>query len=198
MGFQFSSKVTNFIKICVCFVTNKGSIFFLPPWLNLDLILCFEFFLSFFDDLTKQGLWGFSLALKFQFFIWICWQESVFFFLHGKAPKLDLYFCHFSLAFILLNFNFSLFIEISLQVTKDPYGKEINALEQHIKNLLCPSTPTFFNTLYDPYREGAYFVREYPFSLREGKPAVSHGLWLNIPDYDTPTQLVKPLERNTR
>ncbi|KAF2298974.1 hypothetical protein GH714_029472 [Hevea brasiliensis] len=84
-------------------------------------------------------------------------------------------------------------------VAKDPSGKEINALEQHIKNLLSPSTPLFFNTLYDPYREGADFVRGYPFSLREGVPtAVSHGLWLNIPDYDAPTQLVKPLERNTR
>ncbi|CAI0421436.1 unnamed protein product, partial [Linum tenue] len=59
--------------------------------------------------------------------------------------------------------------------------------------------PFFFNTLYDPYRGGADFVRGYPFSLREGVPtAVSHGLWLNIPDYDAPTQLVKPLERNTR
>ncbi|KAK1306402.1 UDP-arabinopyranose mutase 1 [Acorus calamus] len=36
-------------------------------------------------------------------------------------------------------------------------------------------------------------------SLREGAPtAVSHGLWLNIPDYAAPTQLVKPRERNTR
>lgn len=24
------------------------------------------------------------------------------------------------------------------------------------------------------------------------------GLWLNIPDYDAPTQMVKPHERNTR
>jgi len=85
------------------------------------------------------------------------------------------------------------------QVAKDPSGKDINALEQHIKNLLSPSTPFFFNTLYDPYRDGADFVRGYPFSLREGVPtAVSHGLWLNIPDYDAPTQLVKPLERNKR
>ncbi|KAF3512780.1 hypothetical protein F2Q69_00000649, partial [Brassica cretica] len=84
-------------------------------------------------------------------------------------------------------------------VAKDPSGKAVNALEQHIKNLLCPSTPLFFNTLYDPYREGADFVRGYPFSLREGvSTAVSHGLWLNIPDYDAPTQLVKPKERNTR
>ncbi|KAK6129004.1 hypothetical protein DH2020_037258 [Rehmannia glutinosa] len=84
-------------------------------------------------------------------------------------------------------------------VAKDPSGQQINALQQHIKNLLCPSTPLFFNTLYDPFREGADFVRGYPFSLREGVPtAVSHGLWMNIPDYDAPTQLVKPLERNTR
>ncbi|XP_074557205.1 UDP-arabinopyranose mutase 3-like [Curcuma longa] len=84
-------------------------------------------------------------------------------------------------------------------VAKDPSGKDINALKQHIENLLTPSTPHFFNTLYDPYREGADFVRGYPFSLREGAPtAVSHGLWLNIPDYDAPTQLVKPLERNQR
>lgn len=92
-----------------------------------------------------------------------------------------------------------LWIFFELQVAKDPSGKEINALEQHIKNVLSPSTPFFFNTLYDPYRDGADFVRGYPFSLREGVPtAVSHGLWLNIPDYDAPTQLVKPLERNKR
>ncbi|KAE8710165.1 Alpha-1,4-glucan-protein synthase 1 [Hibiscus syriacus] len=72
-------------------------------------------------------------------------------------------------------------------VAKDPSGKAINALEQHIKNLLTPSTPHFFNTLYDPYTEGSDFVRGYPFSLREGAPtAVYHGLWLNIPDYDAP------------
>lgn len=84
-------------------------------------------------------------------------------------------------------------------VAKNPSGEDINALQQHIENLLTPSTPLFFNTLYDPYREGADFVRGYPFGLREGVPtAVSHGLWLNIPDYDAPTQMVKPKERNTR
>lgn len=84
-------------------------------------------------------------------------------------------------------------------MAKDPTGKDIDALRQHINNLLNPSTPYFFNTLYDPFSDGADFVRGYPFSLREGVPtAVSHGLWLNIPDYDAPTQLVKPRERNTR
>ncbi|KAH9770013.1 UDP-arabinopyranose mutase [Citrus sinensis] len=59
-----------------------------------------------------------------------------------------------------------------LKVAKDPSGKEINALAQHLQNLL---------------------------TLREGVPtAVSHGRWLNIPDYDAPTQLVKPRERNSR
>jgi hypothetical protein len=39
-----------------------------------------------------------------------------------------------------------------------PPPQDINALEQHVRNLLTPSTPYFFNTLYDPYREGADFV----------------------------------------
>jgi len=96
-------------------------------------------------------------------------------------------------------FHVLLIVHVNMQVAKNPSGEQINALEQHIKNLLSPSTPYFFNTLYDPYREGADFVRGYPFSLREGAAtAVSHGLWLNIPDYDAPTQLVKPLERNKR
>ncbi|RWW13409.1 hypothetical protein GW17_00022879 [Ensete ventricosum] len=42
---------------------------------------------------------------------------------------------------------------VDSKVAKDPSGKEINALQKHIKNLLTPSTPNFFNTLYDPYRE---------------------------------------------
>jgi hypothetical protein len=57
------------------------------------------------------------------------------------------------------------FVRARVQVAKDPTGKDIDALAQHIKNLLCPSTPLFFNTLYDPYAEGADFVRGYPFRL---------------------------------
>ena len=61
-------------------------------------------------------------------------------------------------------------------VAKTPGGDSINALEQHIRNLLTPSTPRFFNTLYDPFADGADFVRGYPFSWRQGAPtAVSHG-----------------------
>ncbi|ONH94760.1 hypothetical protein PRUPE_7G028100 [Prunus persica] len=75
--------------------------------------------------------------------------------------------------------------KMQMQIAKDPSGKEINALEQHIKNLLNPSTPLFFNTLNDPYREDVDLFRGYPFSFRGGVPtAVSLGLGLNIPDYD--------------
>lgn len=74
---------------------------------------------------------------------------------------------------------------------------DIDALAAHLQNLNTPSTPYFFNTLYDPYAEGADFVRGYPYSLRAGVPtAISHGLWLNAPDYDAPTQLLKVKERN--
>ncbi|GLJ17433.1 hypothetical protein SUGI_0303380 [Cryptomeria japonica] len=34
--------------------------------------------------------------------------------------------------------------------SKDLSGKDINVVEQHIKNLLCPLTSFLFNTLYDP------------------------------------------------
>nr|GEU77876.1 UDP-arabinopyranose mutase 1-like [Tanacetum cinerariifolium] len=67
----------------------------------------------------------------------------------------------------------------------------------NIRNLLHPSTPYFFNTIYDPFSDGADFVRGYPCSLQKGIPtAVSNGLWLNIPDYNSPIQLVKPRERS--
>ncbi|EFJ31845.1 UDP-arabinopyranose mutase-like protein [Selaginella moellendorffii] len=59
-------------------------------------------------------------------------------------------------------------------------GDAIDPFQQHLTNLRSPSTPFFFNTLYDPFRPGADFVRGYPFSLRTGVPtAISHGLWLD-------------------
>lgn len=70
---------------------------------------------------------------------------------------------------------------------------------QHLRNLATPATPFFFNTLYDPYAPGSDFVRGYPYSLRGGVPTVlSHGLWLDAPDYDAPTHLLKAKERNQR
>eukprot|EP00210_Caulerpa_lentillifera_P005620 g5373.t1 len=84
-------------------------------------------------------------------------------------------------------------------IALDPNGLRTNPIETHLNNLTTPATPFYFNTLYDPFRSGSDFVRGYPFSLRTGVPTVvSHGLWLNIPDYDAPTQLVKPHERNRR
>lgn len=74
----------------------------------------------------------------------------------------------------------------------------IDPVLEHVRNLKRNATPYFFNTLYDPFRGGSDFVRGYPYSLRGGVPSViSHGLWLNVPDYDAPTQLLKPYERNT-
>jgi reversibly glycosylated polypeptide/UDP-arabinopyranose mutase len=80
-----------------------------------------------------------------------------------------------------------------------PMDTSSNPLFEHLRNLQTNSTPKFFNTLYDPYATGADFVRGFPYSLRQGVPtAISHGLWLHAPDYDAPTQLLKPDERNTR
>lgn len=82
---------------------------------------------------------------------------------------------------------------------KDDKGEFIDAVAQHITNLTNPATPFFFNTLYDPFREGADFVRGYPFSLRSGvQCGLSCGLWLNLADYDAPTQALKPGQRNSR
>ena len=81
----------------------------------------------------------------------------------------------------------------------DKDGYLINPLNLHLKNLLAPSNPYFYNTLYDPYNEDSDFVRGYPYSLRNGVPtAISHGLWMHTPDYDAPTQLLKPDERVTK
>jgi reversibly glycosylated polypeptide / UDP-arabinopyranose mutase len=82
---------------------------------------------------------------------------------------------------------------------KDDAGNVVDAVAQHIVNLKTPATPFFFNTLYDPFRKGADFVRGYPFSLRSGVDcALSCGLWLNLADLDAPTQALKPTQRNSR
>ncbi|CAB4285541.1 unnamed protein product [Prunus armeniaca] len=82
---------------------------------------------------------------------------------------------------------------------RDTNGDLVDVVAQHIANLQAPATPFFFNTLYDPYRKGADFVRGYPFSLRSGVTcALSCGLWLNLADYDAPTQALKPEQRNSR
>lgn len=82
---------------------------------------------------------------------------------------------------------------------KDDKGYQVDAVAQHLLNLQTPATPLFFNTLYDPFRKGADFVRGYPFSMREGVTcALSCGLWLNLADLDAPTQALKSEQRNSR
>ncbi|KAK4282982.1 hypothetical protein QN277_014288 [Acacia crassicarpa] len=82
---------------------------------------------------------------------------------------------------------------------RDNMGNVVDALAEHLFNLKTPATPFFFNTLYDPFRKGADFVRGYPFSLRSGVDcALSCGLWLNQADFDAPTQALKPGVRNLR
>lgn len=82
---------------------------------------------------------------------------------------------------------------------RDSNGEIVDVVAQHIANLKTPATPFFFNTLYDPYRKGADFVRGYPFSLRSGVTCgLSCGLWLNLADLDAPTQALKPGQMNSR
>jgi reversibly glycosylated polypeptide/UDP-arabinopyranose mutase len=82
---------------------------------------------------------------------------------------------------------------------RDTNGVLVDIVAQHITNLATPATPFFFNTLYDPYRKGADFVRGYPFSMRSGvECGLSCGLWLNLADYDAPTQALKPEQKNSR
>ncbi|KAK9141111.1 hypothetical protein Scep_010792 [Stephania cephalantha] len=82
---------------------------------------------------------------------------------------------------------------------RDDKDLVIDAAAQHITNLSTPATPFFFNTLYDPFRPGTDFVRGYPFSLRNGVAcALSCGLWLNLADFDAPTQSLKPKARSSR
>ena len=50
----------------------------------------------------------------------------------------------------------------------DSYGRKVNIAAEHALNLLTPSTPYFFNTVYDAYRPCVDFVRGYPYSLRGG------------------------------
>ena len=104
-----------------------------------------------------------------------------------------------SFGFLVSNKSFIFTIDDGCLPAMDPTGAHIDVLFKHVQNLVTNSTPYYFNTLYDPYQNGSDFVRGYPFSLRQGVPtAISHGLWLNAPNYDAPTQLFKVDERNTR
>ncbi|KAJ9552855.1 hypothetical protein OSB04_016900 [Centaurea solstitialis] len=101
--------------------------------------------------------------------------------------------------YLVSNKKYIISIDDDCTPAKTNSGEFVDIVAQHITNLKTPATPFFFNTLYDPYQKGADFVRGYPFSLRSGVPcALSCGLWLNLADYDAPTQALKPDMRNSR
>ncbi|KAK9063083.1 hypothetical protein SSX86_016953 [Deinandra increscens subsp. villosa] len=101
--------------------------------------------------------------------------------------------------YLVSNRKYIISIDDDCSPAKTQNGELVDIVAQHLNNLKTPATPFFFNTLYDPYQKGSDFVRGYPFSLRSGVPcALSCGLWLNLADYDAPTQALKPDMRNTR
>eukprot|EP00898_Chlorokybus_atmophyticus_P001195 jgi/Chlat1/2076/Chrsp17S02535 len=106
--------------------------------------------------------------------------------------------------FLVSKKKYILTIDDDCFVAKTPQGKDVDILQGHLFNLKTPALPYYFNTMYDPYEPDADFVACYPYSLRQGVPtAMSHGMWLNIPDYDGPTQLAidassKPAEKSFR
>ncbi|KAG6523734.1 probable inactive UDP-arabinopyranose mutase 2 [Zingiber officinale] len=116
----------------------------------------------------------------------------------GSSINFSGYSCRY-FGYLMSRKKYIISIDDNCHPARNNYGVLVDAVDQHITNLQTPSTPFFFNTLYDPFREGADFVRGYPFSLRQGVQCViSSGLWLNLADYDAPTQIVKPHERNAR
>lgn len=101
--------------------------------------------------------------------------------------------------YLVSNKKYVISIDDDCSPAKTKNGDLVDIVTEHVNNLKTPATPFFFNTLYDPYQKGSDFVRGYPFSLRSGVPcALSCGLWLNLADYDAPTQALKPDMRNSR
>ncbi|CAJ1822093.1 unnamed protein product [Sphenostylis stenocarpa] len=116
----------------------------------------------------------------------------------GSSIRFTGYSCRY-FGFLISRKKFVVCIDDDCVPAKDNAGYLVDAVAQHVSNLQTPATPFFFNTLYDPFRKGADFVRGYPFSLREGVVcALSCGLWLNMADLDAPTQALKPSQRNLR
>jgi reversibly glycosylated polypeptide / UDP-arabinopyranose mutase len=68
----------------------------------------------------------------------------------------------------------------------------MNVIETHVHNLMTPSTPLYFNTVYDPFVLGSDFTKGTPYSLRGGQPtAISHGLALGTETFDSLTNVAK-------
>lgn len=68
----------------------------------------------------------------------------------------------------------------------------MNVIETHVHNLMTPSTPLYFNTVYDPFVLGSDFTKGTPYSLRGGQPTgISHGLALGTGAFDSLTNVAK-------
>lgn len=107
------------------------------------------------------------------------------------------YSCRY-FGYLISNKKYIISIDDDCFPAKDDKGVLVDAVSQHMVNLGTPATPHFFNTLYDPFHKGTDFVRGYPFSMRNGvECAISCGLWLNLADYDAPTQVLKPTNKNS-
>ena len=97
----------------------------------------------------------------------------------ARALKFTGYGCR-SFGYLVAKRRYVFTMEADCVPAQDREGYVLNPVVEHVLNLKTPATPFFFNTLYDPFREGADFVRGYPFSLREGVPtAVSQGSWMS-------------------
>lgn len=66
--------------------------------------------------------------------------------------------------------EFVFFLDDTMEPSVDPLtGRLTDPIEEHLSNVLRPSTPYYFNP-QDPFRHETDFVRGHPYSLREGVP----------------------------
>lgn len=66
--------------------------------------------------------------------------------------------------------EFVYFLDDTMTPSIDPLtGKLTDPIEEHLSNVLRPSTPYYFNP-QDPFRHQTDFVRGHPYTLREGVP----------------------------
>ena len=85
---------------------------------------------------------------------------------------------------------------MTILVAKDPGEEEMNALARHLLNLLMPLVPFFFDVPCDQGSSRFLFRCTHLAWRKEPPVDISHGQWLNIPDFDAPTQLVQSLEHD--
>jgi len=96
--------------------------------------------------------------------------------------------------FLMADANYVYTVDDDCFPAERPDGEIEDVIDRHRNNLATPGHPSFFNTLYDQA-----FVGGYPYARRQGVPtAISHGLWLGVPDFGAPGQMVNPNWRNEK